>query len=267
MTYPIGVIDSGVGGLSIAKEIIKKLPNETIYYFGDTLRCPYGPRPLHEIKRFTLEMVHYLLRYPIKALVIACNTATVAALSAVQEAVSIPVIGVIHPGARAATKVTKNKRVAVIGTKTTIGSKAYVHGIAEIDQEIVVIGKATPKLVPLVESGNWDGPLARKVVEEELRELKKQSFDTLILGCTHFPLIEHVITEVLASKVQVINPAEETAIDLETTLRSNRLQALTFSSPHRFFTTGNPKRFQAMVQKWLQLEEVNVRVVDLNELR
>lgn len=263
---PIGVIDSGVGGLTIAKEIMKKLPHESIYYFGDTLRCPYGPRPIQEIESFTLELVSYLSQFPLKALVIACNTATVAALEAVQNAIPIPVIGVIHPGSRAAAKVTKSKKVAVIGTKATINSQAYVRAIGKVDPMIRVLGSATPNLVPLVESGQWDGPLAKRVITDELQELSKQDFDTLVLGCTHFPLIENLIQAVLDPAIQIISPAEETAVDLEKVLKKlGLLEAEDRKVEHRFFTTGSPKSFQTIICNWLRLDYPNVQYVDLRD--
>ncbi|WP_044640624.1 glutamate racemase [Risungbinella massiliensis] len=263
---PIGVIDSGVGGLTIAKEIMKKLPQETIYYFGDTLRCPYGPRRMQEIQSFTLELVSYLSQFPLKALVIACNTATVAALEAVQKAISIPVIGVIHPGSRAAAKVTQSRRVAVIGTKTTIDSQAYVRAIAKVDPKIHVLGSATPNLIPLVESGQWDGPMAKRVIEDELQELQEQEFDTLVLGCTHFPLIENLIRAVLDPAVQIISPAEETAIDLEMVLEKlDLVEKGVGKVEHQFFTTGSPASFQTIIRKWLLLDDPSVQHVDLRD--
>lgn len=262
---PIGVIDSGVGGLTIAKEIIERLPNESIFYFGDTLRCPYGPRPIDEIKKYTIEMVQFLSRYSLKAMVIACNTATVAALDDVRALLDIPVIGVVAPGARAATKSTQTKRVAVIGTKTTIESGAYQRAIAELDDSITVISKATPNFVSLVESGEWEGEAAKRVVENELKDLHHRNYDTLVLGCTHFPLIQDLIGETIGDEIHLINPAEETVEDLIGELQSQQLLTYDSSAEYRFFTSGSVDAFRSIVQRWLPLTDIRVEHMKLEQ--
>ena len=163
---PIGIIDSGIGGLTVVKEMMRQLPNESIIYLGDTARCPYGPRSSEEIKQFTWEMTHYLEKFHIKMLIIACNTATAVALHEIKTSLSIPVIGVIHPGSRAAIKVSETNRIGVIGTEMTIKSKAYEKAIKSIRKSIYVTGLACPKLVPLVESGLWSGPVTEQIVSE-----------------------------------------------------------------------------------------------------
>src|SRR3954453_21272570 len=195
--YPIGVIDSGVGGLTVAKEIMRQLPNEKIIYVGDTARCPYGPRPAEEVKNFTWQMTNFLLEKDIKMLVIACNTATAVVLEEIREKLSIPVLGVIQPGARAAIKITKNHRIGVIGTMGTVKSAAYEKALRQINKRTIVTSLACPKFVPLVESGKYEGSVAKKIVVETLHPLKSKGLDTLILGCTHYPLLEHLIQNVM----------------------------------------------------------------------
>ena len=184
MKQPIGVIDSGVGGLTVAREIIRQLPNERIIYLGDTARCPYGPRSSKEVKKFTWEMTSFLLKKKIKMLVIACNTATAAVLEEIQKELSIPVLGVIYPGARAAIKKTKNYRVGIIGTEGTVKSGAYEKALKALNSRLFVKSHACPKFVPLVESGEYSGAVAQKIIEESLRPLLDQNLDTLILGYT-----------------------------------------------------------------------------------
>lgn len=164
MKQPIGIIDSGVGGLTVAKEVMRQLPNEQIFYLGDTARCPYGPRTSEEVKTFTWQMTRFLLEKNIKMLVIACNTATAVALDEIRRELPIPVIGVIYPGARTAIKVTKNRRIGVIGTEGTVRSRAYEKALKSINHQVTVKSLACPKFVPLVESGEYFGPVAKKLL-------------------------------------------------------------------------------------------------------
>src|SRR5690606_32911602 len=184
---------------------MRQLPNESILYLGDTARCPYGSRPVEEIKQFTWEIIQYLRQYDIKMLIIACNTITSVSLEEIRKALPIPVLGVIHPGARAAIKVSKRNSIAVIGTETTIRSKAYEKALKSIRRYISVYGLACPKFVPLVESGEYQSPLAKSIVYESLKPLKQYDIDTLILGCTHYPLLEPFIRSFFANRVKVIS--------------------------------------------------------------
>lgn len=218
MNQPIGVIDSGVGGLTVAREIIRQLPKERIIYLGDTAHCPYGPRPPEEVREFTWRMTRRLLEHDIKMLVIACNTATAIAFDEIKRALPIPVVGVVQPGARTALKVTKNLHVGVIGTNGTINSGAYVRALKAINPHVRVSALACPLLAPLVESGIWEGDKARRVVAESLAPLKGQSIDTLILGCTHYPLLKPVIQEVMGDGIQLIDSGEETAREISAIL-------------------------------------------------
>lgn len=240
MERAIGVIDSGVGGLTVAHELMRQLPKEKIIYLGDTARCPYGPRSKVEIIKFTLEMVDFLLNKNIKMLVIACNTATAFALEELQEKLTIPVIGVIQPGARAAIKTTKNNRIGVIGTEGTIRSKAYTQALQKVNGNICVSALACPLFVPMIEQGILSGSQAEDIVEESLQLPKRNNrMDTLILGCTHYPLIKDSIQKVIGQHVAVISSSEETARETSTILD---VHSLLFSGDripnHEFYTTG-----------------------------
>ncbi|SDY77857.1 glutamate racemase [Thermoactinomyces sp. DSM 45892] len=246
----IGVLDSGVGGLTVAKEIMRQLPKETVYYFGDTLRCPYGPRSTEEVRQFTFEIIDYLLQYPLKAIVIACNTATAAALVEVQKYIKLPVLGVIEPGSRAAIKASKRGEIGVIGTVGTIHSKAYEHALRRLNPDLTVHSLACPTLVPLVESGGRNTSLADQVVEQALRPFEHKKYDSLILGCTHYPLLMSSFKKVLPEHVELISSAEETAVELSTILQYKELLSER-KSFHRFFTTGDLRSFQDIAQDWL----------------
>jgi glutamate racemase len=253
LKQPIGIIDSGVGGLTVAKEIMRQLPNEDIVYLGDTARCPYGPRSGEEVKAFTWQMTQFLLGENIKMLVIACNTATAVALEEIRQELSIPVIGVIFPGARTAIKVTQNHTIGVIGTEGTVKSRAYEKALIQINSKSIVHSLACPKFVPLVESGEYEGPVARKIVAETLQLLKCRGMDTLILGCTHYPLLEPIIKNVVGKDVKVISSGEETAREASTILHHHGLLKESAEEPeYKFFTTGSTAIFSKIASKWLK---------------
>ncbi|MEI5905607.1 glutamate racemase [Bacillus spongiae] len=264
MKKPIGIIDSGVGGLTVAKEVMRQLPNETIYYVGDTARCPYGPRSSEEVARFTWDMTEYLIQYDIKMLIIACNTATAVVLNEIKETLSIPVLGVILPGARAALKHSHSGKIGVLGTVGTIRSNAYSKALKSINQDVKVSALACPKFVPLVESGEYEGDFARRIVSKTLQQMKADRLDTLILGCTHYPLLEPIIQEVIGAEVKVISSGEETAREASTILDYNESLAVGDHTPHhRFFTTGSSKIFAQLASKWLQQDHLIVETIDL----
>ncbi|WP_089966439.1 glutamate racemase [Lihuaxuella thermophila] len=267
MTYPaseyaIGILDSGVGGLTVAKEVMRQLPRETIYYFGDTKRCPYGPRSEKEVRQFTFEIVNFLLQFPLKAILIACNTATAAALNAVKERVGIPVLGVIEPGARAAIKASRQNRIGVIGTQGTIQSKAYEKALQRIHPDITVYSLACPAFVPLVESGYRHTRVAEEVVAETLKPFQAVQLDTLILGCTHYPLLYEPIAKVMGKEVAIISSAEETAVELSTILQHKNLLSGKEKTAHCFFTTGEADSFARIAEDWLG-RPVRVETVEL----
>ena len=265
----IGFIDSGVGGLTVVKQAMKQLPNESFYYLGDSARCPYGPRPKEEVIQYTWEMTQFLLKKDIKMLVIACNTATAAALDVIRERIDIPVIGVINPGSRAAIKHSKNERIAVIGTKGTINSDVYKQTIKDKDKGISVISMSCPKFVPLVESNQYNGSIAKKVVAETLKPLLKESVDTLILGCTHYPLLTPLIQNVMGPCVTLIDSGAETVSEVSTLLDYFRLAESSHNkqaSEYRFYTTGSPKLFSDIAENWLGQSNFTIEKVDLLNL-
>ncbi|MCE4051549.1 MULTISPECIES: glutamate racemase [Bacillaceae] len=265
MDRPIGVIDSGVGGLTVAKEIMRQLPNEKIIYLGDTARCPYGPRSGEEVKAFTWELTRFLLQKNIKMLVIACNTATAVALDEIKEQLSIPVIGVIVPGARTAIKVTRNNYIGMIGTIGTVKSKAYEKALKQINKKVRTESLACPKFVPLVESGEYDGPVAKRIVRQTLAPFKGSDIDTLILGCTHYPLLEKVIREEMGDKVKVISSGAETAREVSTILaHSEQLASPQEKNEHEFYTTGSSDIFARIASDWLDQKIEAVETIKLS---
>lgn len=262
--HAIGVFDSGVGGITVVKEIMRQLPQETIYYFGDTLRCPYGERSVKEVHQFTMEIVNFLLQYPLKAICIACNTITSAALQDVCNQVEIPVLGVIEPGARAAIKATTNGEVGIIGTVRTIESNAYERTLHRIHPQIVTNSLACPTLVPLVEGGLRHSPYADEIVAEAVKPFTTLSMDTLILGCTHYPLLTSSIQKAVGSNVKLISSAEEIASELSTILQYRGILA-TKQRKHRFFITGEKKQFSRIAEDWLGIE-IEPEQVDLSSV-
>lgn len=244
----IGVIDSGVGGLTVVKEIMRQLPKEKMIYLGDTERCPYGSRPDDEIIKFTWEMVDYLLKKNLKALVVACNTATAFTLPDLQQKLDIPVVGVVQPGARAAIKATDQNHIAVIGTKATIRSQAYEKALQKIHSQIKINSLACPTLVPMVEKGIFSGERAEKVVQKALHPIQTQhDIDTLILGCTHYPLIKDTIQKVLGDEITLVSSSGETARELSAILEMQQLLYTGDRDPHHYFyTTGNVSFFKEM---------------------
>lgn len=266
MDQPIGIIDSGVGGLTVVKEVMRQLPKEEILYIGDTARCPYGPRPEEEVKTFTWQLAQACLERNVKMLIIACNTATAFALEEIQERVPIPVIGVIYPGARAALKATRNDRIGVIGTVGTIRSEAYVKALKKINPNVRAHGLACPRFVPLVEEGLLEDAGTRKIVEETLSPLKGLGIDTIVLGCTHYPLLRPVIRDVMGKEIAVICSAEETAREVSALLYFNDMLYTGDRLPHhRFLTTDLRPAFARTASRWLS-KEIVVDVLSLESV-
>lgn len=248
----IAILDSGVGGLTVAKEVMRQLPREKIIYFGDTARAPYGPRTPDEVRLFTEQIVDYLLQYNPKMIVIACNTATAAALQYISDKVDVPVIGVIHPGARAAISATKTGHVGVIGTVGTIGSGAYTAALKQLSPYVEVDSQACPALVPLVEQGLFRSSSSLDVVRESLIGMDPERIDCLILGCTHYPFLKDMIQEVMGSGVKLISSANETAREISTILYDKGQLASGEETPvHQFFCTGDAPMFQKIATEWL----------------
>lgn len=240
----IGVFDSGVGGLTVLQEIIKTVPDENTIYFGDTERVPYGPRDLNEVKKFVFKITRFLYDKDVKLIVIACNTSTAAALKDLKKQYDIPIIGVIEPGARTAVYNTKNKRIGVIATKGTIESKAYPEEIAKIDPEIKTFSMPAPLLVDFIERGILEGNFLDEAIYGYLKPLFDAEIDVLILGCTHFPLIEKRILSCSGNGIKVISSAVETAKDVKKILTEKGLRAAGKKKPERiFYETGMTSNF------------------------
>ncbi|MFN2483336.1 MAG: glutamate racemase [Candidatus Limnocylindria bacterium] len=245
----IGVFDSGVGGLTVLSELQRRLPAESTIYLGDNARAPYGPRPAEEVRRFTLESIRWLLDEDVKLLVIACNTATASALDAVRAATDTPVVGVIRPGATAAAAATRVASVGIIATVGTVASGAYTTAINAADPTIRVTQQACPDLVPLVEAGVTDGPSAEAVVRAYLDQLRGAApdLDTVLLGCTHYPLLRSVIERVLGTGVRVVGSAFTTALAVEDLLDALGARGSAADAPrHRVLTTGDVEAFRAI---------------------
>ena len=263
----IGILDSGVGGLTVVKEVFRQLPREKVIYFGDTARCPYGPRSSEEVKEFTIQIVNFLLKHNVKMIVIACNTATAAALQEVKQLVTIPVVGVIRPGSLSAIKNTKTGEIGVIGTEGTIKSGAYEHTLKQINPKLTIASHACPTLVPLVESGIENETIIRKAVKDALQPIMKHKMDSLILGCTHYPLLSEYIQEVVGNEVKILSSAEETAREVSTILSHQNLLNQTEEDPqHLFYTTGDTDHFKQIAEKWLK-QQVVVTHIEVSNLK
>jgi len=248
----IGVFDSGIGGLTVLKEIIRGLPNEKTIYLGDTARVPYGIRSPETVIRYSFENTKFLLTKDIKILVVACNTASSVSLDSVKKQTDIPVIGVIEPGAKAAVMATKNKKIGVIGTEATVRSSSYTKAIKAIDREVEVFGLACPLFVPLVEEGWTEGTIATMIAEKYLDGIKGRGIDTVVLGCTHYPLLKQVITDVMEEGVKLIDSAIETSREIESILEALDLKTEEKGVQSReFYVTDSPERFLKVGEQFL----------------
>ncbi len=244
----IGVLDSGVGGLTVVREIHHKLPHESIVYFGDTARMPYGSRPSEEVRRFVLQIIDFLQTQEIKMLVIACNTASAVGIQCYREHCRLPVAGVIEPGVRAALAATRNDRIGVIGTAGTINSSAYEKELKRLRPNLVITARACPLFVLMVENSLVGTPEALAVARQYLEPFKQALVDTLILGCTHYPLMSALIQQTVGPAVRLISSAEETAAEVEAILTQKQLlNPLGSDFPrHRFFVSGSPSLFEEL---------------------
>ncbi len=259
---PIGVFDSGIGGLTVLKEIIRELPHERTIYLGDTARVPYGIRSPETVIRYSFENSKFLSSKDIKLLVVACNTASSISLDAIKNTFSIPVMGVIEPGAKAAVRATKNKKVGVIGTEATVKSNAYTKAIKAIDESIEVFSLACPLFVPLVEEGWTEGNIATLIAKQYLDAVKEKRIDTIVLGCTHYPLLKKVIAEVIGEGVRLIDSAVETSHEIKTILEILRLRREQKDKPSReFFVTDSPERFLKVGENFLGQKIENIEKI------
>jgi glutamate racemase len=256
---PIGVFDSGIGGLTVLKEIHSRFPYENTVYLGDTARVPYGIRSPETVTRYSFENTRFLFSKDVKMVVIACNTASSVSLDSIRNSVEIPVLGVIEPGAKAAVAATRNKKIGIIGTEATIRSNSYTKAIKALDSVIEVFGIACPLFVPLVEEGWTEGKIAEMIAKEYLLEIKKKEIDTLVLGCTHYPLLKSILSSVMGDGVRLIDSATETAGEIESIL--SRLSLLNTSgekTTNEFFVTDSPDKFRIVGERFLgkQIPEI-----------
>ncbi len=260
---PIGVFDSGLGGLTVVRELIRQLPNESIIYFGDSARVPYGPKGQETIIRYSQDIASFLRKQEVKAIVVACNTATAHALPTLCADQDVPVIGVIEPGARAAVAASREGKIGVIGTRGTIRSRAYDKAIMAIDPCATVTTAACPLFVPLVEEGWIDSEPTRMVAREYLKAFAHGQIDTLVLGCTHYPLLKTVIGETIGRDVRLIDSAQETAAETGRVLREQSLEATGSETRYRFVASDDPEQFLAVGQRFLGAPLERVELVTL----
>jgi glutamate racemase len=247
----IGVFDSGIGGLTVLHQIIETLPHENTVYLGDTARAPYGTKSVDTVLRYSYENSDFLVEKGVKILVVACNTSTAIALHQLKARLAVPVIGVIEPGVRRAIKSTKNKRIGVIGTEATIQSGAYTHALKAADPTVEVYSRACPLFVPLVEEGWTDNEVVEMTAKAYLEGFKQSGIDTLILGCTHYPLLKRAIRKLMGRGVRLVDSAEETAKEVELLLKRGSIVRKNGKGAHSFFVTDAPERFIKVGRRFL----------------
>ena len=251
---PIGIFDSGVGGLTVAKQVIKNLPKENIVYFGDTARVPYGSKSKETVTRFSRQNIRFLLTKDVKAIIIACNTASSNSLDILKKEFDVPLFGVVTPGVEEAVKTTKNKRVGIIGTVATIRSNAYKDLICEADEEIQVFSKACPLFVPLVEEGWTENEISKLTAQKYLKEIVERGIDSLVLGCTHYPLMKKCIGETVGEQICLVDPAKATALKVKQYLAKNDSlnEQNQESTNHAFYVSDPTDKFGFLCQKALK---------------
>ena len=265
---PIGVFDSGVGGLTVAREISRQLPYENIVYFGDTARVPYGSKSQNTIIRFSEQIIRFLRTKQVKAIVIACNTASALALDAVKDEFDLPIIGVVIPGARAAVEATTNGKVGVVGTEATVQSGMYTKVIQGMNPKIEVIEKACPLFVPLVEEGFKEHIVTREIIEYYLESMRNTDIDAMILGCTHYPLLRSKIREYMGDRIQIVNPAYETALELGKLLKEQNMQSTGQGQsdfPYRFYVSDLAEKFKGFANSILPFDVEKTQKIDIEK--
>ncbi|MDG2977645.1 glutamate racemase [Latilactobacillus curvatus] len=263
---PIGFMDSGVGGLTLLKEALKRLPNEDMVFIGDQARLPYGEKPAETVRKFAWQMTNFLRGQNIKALVVACNTATAAALPDLQAQLTIPVIGVIAPGSQAALATTRNRHVGVIATTGTINSGAYAYQLKALKPATHVMSLAAPTFVPMIEANQLSGEAVQNTVDETLAPLRGTGIDTLILGCTHFPLLTAAIQKTVGPAVTLVDPAHAAVDSLIQALQDrNQLVADATAGQLHTYTTGSVTNFEAIARQWLAIPVLEAQQVIIEE--
>ena len=267
-TAPIGVFDSGVGGLTVAREIMRNLPKEDIVYFGDTARVPYGSKSKDNIIRYARQIIHFLQTKEVKAIVIACNTASALALDAVKDEFDIPIIGVVEPGARAALAVTKTKKIGVIGTEATVRSAMYEKIIQAVRPDVTVVAKACPLFVPLVEEGFKKHHVTDEIIDYYLASMRDSDIDALILGCTHYPLLRTKIREYVGERITLVNPAYETAMDLKELLKKQDMENPDVEGDHgsySFYVSDAADKFKQFANSILPYDIETTKQINIEE--
>lgn len=258
--YPIGVFDSGLGGLTVVRELMRQLPFENIVYFGDTARVPYGTKSKESIIRFSQENVLFLLKQKVKLIIIACNTSSSLALPVLKRMFSVPIVGVIAPGAKKAVGITKNKKIGVIATLATVNSQAYAQCIKKLDRVVEVVSQACPLFVPLVEEGWFNKDVTYAVAREYLSSVKRAQVDTVILGCTHYPLLRGVVQSVMGRRVALIDSAKEVVGEVKQLLRKTGLEGHHRNHPaHVFWVSDEPRHFHELAKRFLGCDIQNVK--------
>jgi len=265
---PIGVFDSGLGGLTVLKAIMDVLPGESVVYFGDNGRAPYGTKSKETVVKFTFQDIRFLLNQDIKMVVIACNTASASSFDQVRANFDIPVVEVIKPGASAAVKATRNGRIGVIGTSATINSGAYERAIKSINGDVFVYQKACPLLVPIVEEGKewWDCDITEKIINRYLEEILQYDIDTLVLGCTHYPLLYELISKVAGPKVTLVSSAEEAAKETVGIINQYNMKRDSNLAPvYRYYTSDSVEKFEPLCSSILGCEIAIAEKVDIEK--
>ncbi|MCX5703395.1 MAG: glutamate racemase [Candidatus Omnitrophica bacterium] len=261
----IGVFDSGVGGLTVVKELIRQLPCENIIYFGDTARVPYGIKSEETIIRFSIENILFFLKQDVKLICVACNTVSSVALPVIKSHFRVPIVGVISPGVREAVYATRNKRLGVIGTRGTINSRSYEKEIKQLDPKILVTAVACPLFVPFAEEGWLNGKVVQEVARTYLKPLKQARVDTVILGCTHYPLLKGVIKKVLGADVILIDSAKQVAIEVKKILASDGLlNKARRAGARKFYVSDNPQWFNSLAKRFLGQSVKEAKKVNIN---
>lgn len=265
---PIGIFDSGIGGLTVLKEISRILPDENVVYFGDTARVPYGTKSKETVIKFSVQDADFLMDLDVKMIVVACNTASSLSIDVLKRRYDVPLVGVIEPGAAKAARITGSMKVGVIGTKATIASGIYEREIRSLDPRIDVVSASCPLFVPLVEEGRLTGAITRQIVKEYLAPLKKSNIDVLILGCTHYPLLKPVIRGVVGSKVALVDSAKETAKEVKRTLDEHGIARGGKGKPvYRFYVSDEPFLFKKIGEKFLgkNIDDIEKVEIELRE--
>ncbi len=257
---PIGIFDSGLGGLTVVKALMRHLPDEDIVYFGDTARVPYGTKSRESIIRFSRQNAAVLLKHRVKMIVVACNSSSSYALASLKKTFTVPIVGVIDPGVKKAVDVTQTKTIGVIATPATIASQAYVRKITALKSSIRVISQACPLFVPLAEEGWFHKSVTQTIAKEYLNKIKRSRADTLILGCTHYPLLQSAIKKIMGPRVELIDSAREIALEVKTFLRkTGKARGGKRKARYRFLVSDEPKHFQQLARRFLGYDIQNVK--------